>query len=98
MDCFSFISQLNDPEPIHSPLNLPLSIGPPGTTIVGKSTLAAPIIVDGVVLSQPVSNTTPSIGFPRMDSSASILARFLNNIAVGFSSVSPSDIIGNSTG
>src|SRR6187551_2178989 len=86
------------PDPMVCPLYLPLSIGPPGTTIVGKPTLAAPITVDGVVLSQPVSNTTPSIGLPRIDSSASMLAKFLNNIAVGFSNVSPKLIIGNSNG
>src|SRR5215203_933247 len=86
------------PDPMVLPLYLPFSIGPPGTTIVGKPTLAAPITVDGVVLSQPVSNTTPSIGLPRIDSSASMLARFLKSIAVGFNCVSPNDIIGNSKG
>src|SRR5678815_6064924 len=50
------------PLPIVCPLYLPFSIGPPGTTIVGSPTLAAPITVDGVVLSQPVNNTTPSMG------------------------------------
>src|SRR5690349_22055663 len=54
------------PLPIVCPLYLPLSMGPPGTTIVGKPTLAAPITVEGVVLSQPVNRTTPSIGLPRM--------------------------------
>ena len=63
------------PDPIVCPLYLPFSIGPPGTTIVGRPTLEAPITVDGVVLSQPVSNTTPSIGLPRIDSSASMLAK-----------------------
>src|SRR5574339_773730 len=86
------------PLPIISPLYLPLSIGPPGTTIEGKPTLAAPITVDGVVLSQPVSNTTPSIGLPRMDSSVSILARLRNNMVVGFINVSPRLIMGNSNG
>ena len=66
--------------------------------MVGRSTLAAPIKVEGVVLSQPVSNTTPSIGFPRIDSSASMLARFLKSMAVGLSCVSPKDMIGNSSG
>ena len=86
------------PEPMSCPRNLPLSIGPPDTTSVGMSTLAAPIMVEGVVLSQPQSNTTPSIGLPRIDSSASMLARLRNSMAVGLSSVSPSDIIGNSNG
>src|SRR4029078_6621153 len=86
------------PDPIISPLYLPFNIGPPGTTIVGNPTLAAPITVDGVVLSQPVNNTTPSIGLPRILSSASMLARLRNNIAVGFNNVSPKLIIGNSNG
>src|SRR5688572_9921601 len=86
------------PDPIVCPLYRPLSIGPPGITIVGNPTLDAPITVEGVVLSQPVNNTTPSIGLPRMDSSASILAKLRNNIAVGFNNVSPKLIIGNSTG
>src|SRR6186713_1243573 len=86
------------PEPISFPWNFPFNIGPPGTTIVGRLTLAAPITVEGVVLSQPVSKTTPSIGFPRIDSSASMLAKFLKSIAVGLSCVSPNDIIGNSNG
>src|SRR6185436_12679321 len=86
------------PDPIVCPLYLPFNIGPPGTTIVGKPTLAAPITVDGVVLSQPVSKTTPSIGLPRIDSSASILARLRKSMAVGFNKVSPRLIIGNSSG
>src|SRR5690606_11958663 len=48
--CFSLIIQLKEPEPMVSPLNLPFNIVPPGTTIVGKSTLQAPMSVDGVVL------------------------------------------------
>ena len=51
-------------------------MGPPLTTRVGRSTLAAPITSEGVVLSQPQSNTTPSIGLARMDSSVSMAARF----------------------
>ena len=60
--------------------------------------MAAPISSAGVVLSQPVSSTTPSIGLPRIDSSTSMLARLRNSMAVGRSSVSPSDMTGNSTG
>ena len=60
------------PEPSSWPRHLPLSIGPPETPIVGRSTLEAPITSDGVVLSQPISSTTPSIGLPRIDSSTSI--------------------------
>ena len=63
------------PEPSSWPRHLPLSIGPPETPIVGRSTLAAPISRLGVVLSQPISSTTPSIGLPRMLSSTSMLAR-----------------------
>ena len=55
------------PEPSSWPRHLPLSIGPPETPMVGRSTLAAPISSDGVVLSQPMSSTTPSIGLPRID-------------------------------
>src|SRR5215471_19048300 len=80
------------------PSYLPVSIGPPDTTIVGRFTLHAPITSDGVVLSQPHNNTTPSIGFARIDSSTSMLARLRYNIAVGFINVSPKDITGNSTG
>src|SRR5690606_426303 len=84
--------------PISWPLYLPVNIGPPDTTIVGISTLQAPITRDGVVLSQPHKRTTPSAGLARMDSSTSILARLRYNIAVGLIKVSPNDITGNSTG
>src|SRR5262249_26316483 len=52
------------PEPERSPLYQPLSIGPPDNTIAGMSTVAAAMICEGVVLSQPVVSTTPSIGYP----------------------------------
>ena len=42
-------------------------------TIVGRSQLAAPISSAGVVLSQPTSRMTPSIGLARIDSSTSML-------------------------
>ena len=45
------------------------------TAIVGRSTDAAPISSDGVVLSQPTSSTVPSTGLARSDSSTSIEAR-----------------------
>ena len=51
--------------------------------MVGTSQLAAPISSAGVVLSQPTSSTTPSIGLPRIASSTSMLARLRNSIAVG---------------
>src|ERR1700722_6243099 len=86
------------PEPISVPRNLPLSIGPPERPIVGRSQEAAPINKDGVVLSHPISSTTPSIGLPRMDSSTSMLARLRKSIAVGRNWDSPNDITGNSSG
>ena len=69
----SDIDQVLVPEPMSVPRYLPESIGPPETRIVGRSTLAAPISVAGVVLSQPASSTTPSSGLPRIDSSTSML-------------------------
>ena len=73
-------------------------MGPPEIPIVGKSTLAAPINKEGVVLSQPISKTTPSIGFPLIASSTSILARFLKSIAVGLKFDSLAEKTGNSKG
>ena len=66
--------------------------------MVGRSTLAAPISWPGVVLSQPPSSTTASIGLPRMDSSTSMARRLRNSMAVGRIWVSPSDMAGNSSG
>jgi hypothetical protein len=86
------------PEPSSPPRNLPESIGPPETPIVGRSTLAAPMSSAGVVLSQPISRTTPSSGLARSDSSTSMLTRLRNSMVVGRISVSPSDITGNSSG
>src|SRR5262249_30666134 len=63
------------PEPMSWPWNLPFSIGPPDSTTVGRLQEDAPISRAGVVLSHPVSSTTPSIGLPRIDSSTSMLAR-----------------------
>src|SRR4051812_17519834 len=80
------------------PLCLPVSIGPPDTTILGRFTLHAPITSEGVVLSHPHKSTTPSNGLALMDSSTSILTKLRYSIAVGFISVSPVDITGNSTG
>ena len=45
-----------------APRKVPVSIGPPGTTTAGRSTEAAAMSSDGMVLSQPPSRTTPSIG------------------------------------
>src|SRR4029453_584023 len=67
--------QTSVPEPMSWPQYLPFSIGPPDTPPAGTSQLAAPMTSDGVVLSQPHSSTTPSIGFARIDSSTSMLTR-----------------------
>jgi len=90
--------QTSVPEPIFLPLNQPESMAPPLSTIEGRSTLAAPITSDGVVLSQPASSTTPSMGLPRIDSSTSIEARLRNIMAVGRRLDSPQENTGNSTG
>src|SRR5471030_3467684 len=86
------------PEPMSLPSSLPFNIGPPLTTMVGISQLAAPISSAGVVLSHPTNNTTASIGLPRIDSSTSIEARLRVNIAVGRRFDSPFENTGNSTG
>ena len=86
------------PEPISLPRKWPDSSGPDDSTIVGRSTLAAPIIWPGVVLSQPPSRTTPSMGLARIDSSTSMASKFRNTIAVGRIWVSGSDMAGNSSG
>ena len=49
------------PEPVRSPLYQPLSIGPTDSAMAGMLTVAAAISCDGVVLSQPVVSTTPSM-------------------------------------
>jgi hypothetical protein len=66
--------------------------------MVGRLQLAAPISSAGVVLSQPTSSTTPSIGLARIDSSTSMLQRLRNSMVVGRISVSPRLITGNSSG
>ena len=48
------------PEPARPPAKWPSSIGPPDSTIDGMLTVQAPMIIAGVVLSQPVVSTTPS--------------------------------------
>src|SRR5690606_11885192 len=88
--------------PAHEPTRLPRlspeSERPREMPIGGSSTLAAPISSAGVVLSHPISSTTPSMGLARIDSSTSIAARLRYSIAVGRIWVSPSDITGNSSG
>src|SRR5699024_1152957 len=90
--------QTTVPDPMSLPLCLPLSIGPPLTTMMGMSQDAAPISNTGVVLSHPTSSTTASTGLPRIASSTSILARLRVNIAVGLKVDSPLENTGNSTG
>ena len=84
--------------PRPGPGNLPLSIGPPVTMTAGRSTLAAPMSMAGVVLSQPDSSTTPSSGLARIDSSTSIAMRLRYSMAVGRIRVSPMAMVGNSSG
>ena len=64
----------------------------------GTSAEAAPISMAGVVLSQPESRTTASSGYARMHSSTSIAIRLRKSIVVGFMRISPSEIVGNSSG
>ena len=84
----SLTSTRRVPEPIGRPLVTPAQHRPAGTPIVGRFTLAAPITIEGVVLSQPTSSTTPSSGLARMVSSTSMLAR-LRYIAPSGASGSP---------
>ncbi len=86
------------PDPTSSPRNLPFSIGPPVTTMLGRSVDAAAISRLGVVLSQPTSRTQPSIGWPRIASSTAIAARLRNIIAVGRNADSDAENTGTSTG
>ena len=86
------------PQPSGTPRNVPVSMGPPGTTTAGRSTDAAPISSAGMVLSQPPRSTTPSIGLARIISSIAMAAMFRHSIAVGRTCVSPSDTTGMSSG
>ncbi len=86
------------PHPSGSPRKWPVSIGPPGTTIAGRSTDAAAISSDGIVLSQPPSSTTPSMGFARSISSVAIAAMLRHSIAVGRTCVSPRETTGRFSG
>ena len=86
------------PQPSGAPRKVPVSIGPPGTTSAGRSTDAAAISSDGIVLSQPPSRTTPSIGLARSISSVAIAAMLRQSIAVGRTSVSPRDTTGRLSG
>ena len=46
--------------PTRLPLNMPLSMGPPETTMLGILTRAAPMSIPGTILSQLGTNTAPS--------------------------------------
>ena len=86
------------PQPSGTPRKMPVSIGPPGTTTAGRSTEAAAISSDGMVLSQPPSSTTPSTGLARSISSVAIAAMLRHSIEVGRTWVSPRDTTGSSSG
>ena len=86
------------PQPSGVPRKVPVSIGPPGTTTAGRSTEAAAISSAGMVLSQPPSSTTPSIGLARSISSVAIAARLRQSMAVGRTRVSPRLIAGMFSG
>ena len=86
------------PQPSGWPRNVPVSIGPPGTTRAGRSTEEAAISSAGMVLSQPPSSTAPSTGLARSISSMVIAAMFRHSIAVGRTSVSPSEVTGTFIG
>ena len=90
--------QTSVPDPMDWPWKRPDSIGPPVTIMAGRSTLAAPMSMAGVVLSQPDNSTTPSKGLARTDSSTSIAIKLRKSIAVGRRSVSPRLMVGNSSG
>src|SRR6202790_5054149 len=60
--------------------------------------LVAPNSSAGVVLSQPPISTTPSRGWPRNNSSASIANRLRYSMVVGFRNDSDSDSAGSSMG
>ena len=85
-------------DPNSSPRQFPLSCGPPVMINAGRSADAAPINIAGVVLSHPASNTTPSMGNPRIISSTSIAIRLRYSIDVGDRKNSPKDMVGNSNG
>jgi hypothetical protein len=94
----SLSRQTSVPQPSGWPRNVPVSMGPPGTTTAGRSTDAAAMSSDGMVLSQPPSSTTPSMGLARSSSSVAMAAMLRHSIAVGRTWVSPSDTTGSSSG
>ena len=94
----SLSRQTSVPQPSAWPRKVPFSIGPPGITTAGRSTLAAAISSAGMVLSQPPSSTSPSMGLARNISSMAIAAMFRQSMAVGRTRVSPSETTGRFSG
>ena len=64
--------QTSEPEPRMRPPKWPRSMGPAGMKIAGRFIEMAPMMVAGVVLSQPPISTTPSTGCWRSSSSVSM--------------------------
>ena len=94
----SLSRQTSVPQPSACPRKVPFNIGPPEITTAGRSTLAAAISSAGIVLSQPPSSTSPSIGLARNISSIAIAAMFRQSMAVGRTRVSPSETTGRFSG
>ena len=86
------------PQPSAWPRKVPVSIGPPEMTRAGRSTLAAAINSAGIVLSQPPSSTSPSMGLARNISSMAIAAMLRQSMAVGRTRDSPSETTGRFSG
>ncbi|GAA4773673.1 hypothetical protein GCM10025784_21620 [Citricoccus nitrophenolicus] len=72
--------------------------GPAATTMAGTPALSAPMIWAGMVLSQPPSSTTPSMGEARTISSTSMDIRLRRYMDEGRENGSEREIVGNSRG
>ena len=87
---------------VHAPSRSPCqglaSIGPVTSWTAGRSAEAAPISCAGTVLSQPPISTTASMGCARIISSMSIDIRLRNIRLVGLRNISPSEMVGKSSG
>ena len=84
--------------PRRSPWNMLGIIGPTICWTAGTSAEAAPMSCAGIVLSQPPTITTASMGWARIISSVSMAIMFRNIIEVGLRNTSPSDTVGNARG
>ncbi len=73
-------------------------MGPVGSTMAGRSALAAAITCAGRVLSQPPMRTTESMGCARIISSVSIAIRLRRNMEVGWAKLSPMEMVGKTMG